>query len=114
VTAALWWRLTRDLPLDGILSTIEDEVRKRKTVDAVLRVLDNSKWAIFECLLKHFQSTLVSKALTLKIQNLCLAKYHFLSRSINLLSSPFGLVVDPADGCNPRVPGVCIPATQKG
>jgi MoaA/NifB/PqqE/SkfB family radical SAM enzyme len=52
-----------------------------------------------------------AKALTLKLLNLLLAKYHFLSRSAALIFRPFGLLVDPSNGCNLACPG-CVQSTR--
>ena len=52
-------------------------------------------------------TSIAGKAFTLKVLNLLLAKYHFRERNPTLLSRPFGLVVDPANGCNLACPG-CV------
>jgi len=50
-------------------------------------------------------------ALTVKVLNLLLAKYHFVARSTFLVSRPFGLIVDPSIGCNLACPG-CVHSTS--
>jgi len=45
------------------------------------------------------------QALLVKISNLLLGKYHYRCRHDFLLSSPFGLIVDPANGCPLHCPG---------
>jgi MoaA/NifB/PqqE/SkfB family radical SAM enzyme len=48
-----------------------------------------------------------AKALALKALNLLVAKHHFQARSEAVFSRPFGLLVDPANGCNLACPG-CV------
>ena len=43
--------------------------------------------------------------------NLCLAKHQFLARSTELQSKPFGLIIDPSNGCNLACPG-CVHSTH--
>jgi|GEM_PF-1489470 len=43
----------------------------------------------------------------LKITNILAAKYQYLRRHTSLVAKPFGLLVDPANGCNLHCPG-CI------
>src|SRR6185437_16105262 len=64
------------------------------------------KQEVHRLLLRHF-SPLAARALTLKILNLHLAKYHFQSRDSVLLSRPFGLVIDPSNVCQLACPG-CV------
>ena len=49
----------------------------------------------------------LAEALTLKVLNLFLARYHFRARSASLLSRPFGLVIDPSNVCQLACPG-CV------
>jgi MoaA/NifB/PqqE/SkfB family radical SAM enzyme len=53
----------------------------------------------------------VAAALTLKLLNLLLAKHHYLARSTTLFSRPFGLLVDPSNGCNLACPG-CVQSSR--
>ena len=55
----------------------------------------------------HPFSVSLAEALTLKVLNLFLARYHFQARSASLLSRPFGLVVDPSNMCQLACPG-CV------
>ena len=96
-----------DVRLQKILENIAEHLQPCRPLDGVLRALDASKRALFSCLRDHFDSPLVAKALTLKIQNLCLAQYHFRARSTRVLAAPFGLIVDPANGCGLACPG-CV------
>lgn len=97
--------------LYGILSEIESKARSRAPLDQMLEALDTAKPELFECLRKHFEFPVEAKALAQKILNLCLTKYHFLSRSTVVLSRPFGLVVDPSNSCNLACPG-CVHSQQ--
>ena len=93
-------------------SLIHDSVLSAgECADRVLETLDDAKPALFRALHREFGNETVAKALTLKIQNLCLAKYHFLSRSTQLASRPFGLSVDPSNACNLACPG-CVQSTN--
>ncbi len=96
-----------DQRLFEMLSRIEGTLRGPSPVETVLRTLDAAKWEMFYCLRPHYDSSVVAKALTLKVLNLCLAKYHFVARSSALLSRPFGLNIDPANACNLACPG-CV------
>ena len=99
--------LGRSRHLHGLLSAIENESRRRRSLEHMLAVLDKSRPELFACLRDQFASPVEAKALTLKILNLCLAKYHFSARSTALPSRPFGLVVDPSNSCNLACPG-CV------
>ena len=93
--------------LYDILLSIETKVQKCEPVEAVLQIIDASKQPLFACLRDPSVSPTVTKALTLKVLNLLLAKYHLRARSRTVLSRPFGLVVDPSNVCNLGCPG-CV------
>lgn len=99
------------LSCDSILSKVQDKAQGRVSLMEMLETLDRAKPALFESLRKHFAFPIEAKALTQKILNLCLAKYHFLSRSTVVLSRPFGLVIDPSNSCNLACPG-CVHSQQ--
>src|SRR5882724_6044047 len=101
------WNSGRRARLQNILLSIEEKIHRRSTIEAVLEALDASKQPIFECLSKRAKSSIASKALTLKILNLLLCKYHLLARNSVVLSRPFGLAVDPSNVCNLACPG-CV------
>ncbi len=105
------WFRNDETNFHGILSAIESKTRSRASLPEMLETLDTSKPVLFECLRKHFEFPIEAKALTQKILNLCLAKYHFLSRSTVVLSRPFGLVIDPSNSCNLACPG-CVHSQQ--
>jgi MoaA/NifB/PqqE/SkfB family radical SAM enzyme len=96
---------------DSILSEVQSKAHSRTSLDEMLETLDTAKPVLFERLRKHFEFPIEAKALTQKILNLCLAKYHFLSRSTVVLSRPFGLVIDPSNSCNLACPG-CVHSQQ--
>ena len=56
---------------------------------------------------------LPAKSLTIKILNLFLSKYHFLTRGTSLLSSPYGIMVDPMNACQLACPGCVHSAHSK-
>lgn len=76
-------------------------------------MLDESKRDMFLHFRQHLDSDAAAQAVTLKIQNLCLTKYHYLAQSATVLSRPFGLVVDPSNFCNLQCPGCVHSPTAK-
>jgi MoaA/NifB/PqqE/SkfB family radical SAM enzyme len=78
------------------------------------RALDEAKPRLFEVLRRELGDPVAAKALALKLLNLRLAKRHFLSRDVDLLSLPPGLVVDPSNACNLACPGCVHSAHAKG
>ena len=74
------------------LTKIAGEVRQCRGTREAAVLLENSKAGLFALLRRHFDEP-VAQALTLKILNLFLARYHFEARSASVLSRPFGLVV---------------------
>lgn len=93
--------------VEGILSRIDQQAGKHANLGGVLRSMDSGKLELYSCFHRQLKSQIAAKALTLKVLNLCLTKYHFLSRSSTLVSKPFGLLVDPCNGCNLACPG-CV------
>jgi MoaA/NifB/PqqE/SkfB family radical SAM enzyme len=91
---------------EAILASLDNQVRTG-TSQAVVRSLNASKPILLSCFRRHFRSEILSKALTVKILNLCLAKHHSIAKSSCVLSRPYGLIVDPANGCNLACPG-CV------
>src|SRR5579872_73777 len=97
---------TPDLPLQDVLAAIDATITASTSTKDILDVLD--QWQAPLCKsLENAVAPLVAKALTIKIQNLFLSKYHFLTRSTSLLSSPYGLLVDPTNACQLACPG-CV------
>jgi len=98
------------LRVQEILSYIEEAISRRENIQDFIELLDISKPGLFRCM-RNDNAPVVAKALTLKVLNLCLTKYHFLSRSPVLISRPFGLIVDPCNSCNLACPG-CVHSTH--
>jgi MoaA/NifB/PqqE/SkfB family radical SAM enzyme len=90
----------------SVLSGIDREMRGCQSTAAAVAVLESSKAGLCARLCHRFDLP-VAQALTLKIVNLFLARYHFQARNTSLLSRPFGLVIDPSNVCQLACPG-CV------
>ena len=88
------------------LSRIDQDLRGCQSAGAAAGILNKAKLDLCATLRKRLASPF-AEALTLKILNLFLARYHFQSRSTSVLSRPFGLVVDPSNMCQLACPG-CV------
>jgi MoaA/NifB/PqqE/SkfB family radical SAM enzyme len=88
------------------LSKANEELAKCQRADTLCECLERSKRDLYDALRNRF-STLAAQALTLKIQNIFLARYHFRARHATVLSQPFGLVIDPSNMCRLACPG-CV------
>ncbi len=88
------------------LSKIDQELQECQRADSAASVLEHSKAELYNCLTSRFAPA-VAQALTLKILNLFLARFHFNARSTSVLSRPFGLVIDPSNMCQLACPG-CV------
>src|SRR5262245_46242241 len=86
-----------DVRVQGILQRLEEAIHERVALAAFLKLLDSSQPRLFHALAEQIAPVVAAKSLTLKILNLCLAKYHFLARSTTVLARPFGLNIDPSD-----------------
>jgi hypothetical protein len=82
------WSGTSATPLYPVLSAIQGRILRRSRLEDMLAALDSSKPALYEFFRKHRNSPLEAKALTFKILNFCLARYHFHCRSA-VLVTPF-------------------------
>lgn len=102
------WR--RDALRDAV-SEIEGRIRERAPAAELLALLDGSKRTLREYFRRRLKDPSAATALTLKVLNVLLAKYHFRERSTFVLSRPFGLLVDPCNGCNLACPG-CVQSTR--
>jgi MoaA/NifB/PqqE/SkfB family radical SAM enzyme len=91
----------------NLVSRLDDSLQAGSPVLDALTVVDAAREPLLKHLEGHLNSPAGAKALTLKILNLFLAKYHFQARSEYLYSRPFGLIVDPSNGCNLACPG-CV------
>ena len=101
-----------NVPLQDILAAIDAKITTTSSTKDVLATLDEWQGPLYKSL-ENSVAPLVAKALTSKIQNLFLSKYHFLTRGTNLLSSPYGLIVDPMNACQLACPGCVHSARAK-
>lgn len=88
------------------LAETDQQFRDCRTAISAARILDNAKPGLFALLQSRFEHP-VAQALTVKILNLFMARFHLQARSVTLLSRPFGLVVDPSNLCQLACPG-CV------
>ena len=88
------------------LSKIDRTLWQCQDAGSAAGILDRSKTDLCARLRVRFPSP-VAEALTLKILNLCLARYQLHARSASLQSRPFGIVVDPSNTCQLACPG-CV------
>ena len=93
--------------VERILRAIDGQIKGSGNMDDVLRALDDGKKELHLCFDDYLGFDISAKALTLKVLNLCLMKYQFRNRDSRLLCKPFGLLVDPCNGCNLACPG-CV------
>jgi pyruvate-formate lyase-activating enzyme len=97
--------------LAAVLSPIDEEISRRKSIKPLLQLLDRSRDPIAGYFEGHLNSPVAARALTVKVLNLCLARYHFRARTTAVLSRPYGLVVDPINNCNLACPG-CVHSSR--
>jgi MoaA/NifB/PqqE/SkfB family radical SAM enzyme len=90
----------------GVLGRIDREIRSCERPSSAVALLENAKADLYARLRARFE-TPAAQALTLKVLNLFLARFHFQARSISVSSRPFGLVVDPSNMCQLACPG-CV------
>lgn len=95
-----------DPELHAILAVIDETITPDTAIEDILLTLDQAKHKIYGSLQKK-TAPLAAKSLTIKILNLFLSKYQFLTRSSSLLSSPYGIIVDPMNACQLACPG-CV------
>jgi MoaA/NifB/PqqE/SkfB family radical SAM enzyme len=88
------------------LSKIDRELGQAQSVRYAADALNRAKPELCASLSTRFDSP-VAQALTLKILNLFLARFHFNARTVSVLSRPFGLVIDPSNMCQLACPG-CV------
>ena len=93
--------------LADVLSRIDDEIGRRAAIRPLLELLDRSRDQVQEFFRDRLDSPVAARALTVKVLNICLARYHFLAGTTAVLSRPYGLVVDPINNCNLACPG-CV------
>jgi MoaA/NifB/PqqE/SkfB family radical SAM enzyme len=100
----------------SILAPLDEAIEQRVAPALFFDAVDRAKGAMFARLSAHFDSPTAAKAVTVKLLNLCVAKYHFRMQHTRLQSRPFGLLVDPSNVCNLACPGCvhsAVPKEQK-
>jgi MoaA/NifB/PqqE/SkfB family radical SAM enzyme len=100
-----------DAPLHAILTTLENAIREPGQTAG--HHLDAAQPAIFELFRERFGSSVIAKAVTLKVLNLWLARHHMQARSAHLGSRPFAMYIDPSNSCNLGCPGCVHSTTSK-
>jgi MoaA/NifB/PqqE/SkfB family radical SAM enzyme len=105
------WRASSDRVLAGLLTEIDARIRERAPLGDILSALAKAKVPVRSYFARQLGDSTAAAVVTLKILNVLLAKYHFLERSTAVRSLPFGLLVDPANGCNLACPG-CVQSTR--
>jgi MoaA/NifB/PqqE/SkfB family radical SAM enzyme len=88
------------------VSKVASNLTRCSSADQAADIADRAKPELCARLRTSFGSP-AAEALTLKILNLLLARYHFEARSVQVLSRPFGLVIDPSNVCRLACPG-CV------
>jgi MoaA/NifB/PqqE/SkfB family radical SAM enzyme len=97
----------RKNPIDTLLSETDHYATPCAGIRPLLEILDRNKPALCTHFEDRLGSAFAAKALTVKVLNLCAARYHFQARSATLVSQPYGLEVDPINNCNLACPG-CV------
>jgi len=101
-----------DAKLETTLAALDAAITPTNSLRNVLETLDQHKTPLCKSL-RNIVSDLPAKAVTSKILNLFLSKYHLLTRSTKLLSSPYGIIVDPMNACQLACPGCVHSARSK-
>ena len=101
-----------DVRLHKTLEAIDAAIRPERCVKDIVVALDRWKGRLYGSL-ANTMVALPAKSLTIKILNLFLSKYHFLTRSTILFSSPYGILVDPMNACQLACPGCVHSARSK-
>ena len=101
----------RSRVLRDAVRTAGDKIHSGANTVDVLSALDKARGPMRAYFRSRLHDSPAATALTLKLLNLLLAKQQFLARSTQLLSRPFGLLVDPSNGCNLACPG-CVQSTR--
>jgi MoaA/NifB/PqqE/SkfB family radical SAM enzyme len=92
------------------ISQVSRDLARCSGGDAAASIVDRVKQELCARLRASFASP-AAEALTLKILNLLLARYHLEARSVQVLSRPLGLVVDPSNVCQLACPG-CVHSSR--
>ena len=99
------------MSISAILADVDREISTRRGIGPVLQSIDRHRASLYNYLHQRVGSSVAAKALTVKVLNLCVARYHFLTRSTTLMSRPYGLEVDPINNCNLACPG-CVHSSR--
>lgn len=102
--------LSRSGTLFSELSQIDRELAGLPHTDAAANRLELTKPRLYARLRENFPVS-AAQALTLRILNIFLARFHLRARSTSLLSRPIGLVVDPSNMCRLACPG-CVHSSR--
>jgi len=95
------------LNINQIIEIIDERVYNESKFIKFLSFI-SAYHEILENLLKaYFKSKHICSLVTLKILNLLVLKYQFIRQHPFLIAKPFGLIVDPSNGCNLHCPG-CV------
>ncbi len=97
----------RALPL---LPKIERELQLCSRAGAAASIVEGYKPEVCSHLRDRF-APVVAQALTLKVLNILLARYHLRARDVSVSSRPFGIVLDPSNMCRLACPG-CVHSTR--
>ncbi len=89
-----------------LLSRISRDVTAVDELEDVIEILDRAKPELFTLLRKGFP-TPAAQALTVRVLNVFLSRFHLRSRRASVVSRPIGLVVDPSNTCRLACPG-CV------
>ena len=90
-----------------IVDTIDDAIASEMTKGSFLELVDSLQQPLLDEIHQTYAREAFAKLLTIKTLNILVSKYHFLHRHTALASSPFQLMLDPANSCQLRCPG-CI------
>jgi len=90
-----------------IIRKIDNEIQNEIDFHKFLQFVDKQNIVIVKLLENIFGQSEICKLFVLKISNLLIAKYQFLRHHTTLIAKPFGLLVDPCNGCNLYCPG-CV------
>lgn len=93
-----------------VLQRIDRELGQCDSSAAAAAALARVQPDLYNRLRARFAQPL-AQSLTLKLLNICLARYHFRARSAAVLSRPFGLIVDPSNMCQLACPG-CVHSSR--
>jgi len=100
-------RWTAGPRIEDLLARLTGRLNRDPPLGEALQALEEARGPLVELLAHHLRSDAAAGLLAAKMLNLLLADYHFRLRSEALCSQPFGLIVDPANGCNLTCPG-CV------